>query len=735
MRYKKVVINAFILWILICSAAMFTACAEKEKQELETGEYYVAEELTGTGIFHYKVVDDFLYYICYQNEEASLNRIKINGGVTFENGEELLSAASLRGYTADREQNLYTCTMFQGHVNLCAWSPEGERKFELSLEGEIPQSTGKVGCLAADGAGNVYVLVQNVICRIDGEGNLTGRYSTAEWQDPFGSEYLLEAWDGEVYYINVGQQRNIFRITGDGAGLKKEEALKGYFNTPNLSLYPGQGQILLAETDGVLYGYSGEQEGLKPLLKWEDSNLNGSQVYQVAQLPGGELLVSTASNGFSERHLYLLSHTSAEELPEKEIVVLASLFPSDRLREAAVDFNRMDGPYRVTVESYGANFEYPGDQDVNKGAYARLNSSISSGQADILDLTYLDFNQYAVKDAFLDLFPYLEKGSLKKEDFLDNVLEGYTVDGKQLCIPRRFYFRTVAGRASEVGTEPGWTAEELMALADAGGKSAVVGNQDGVDMVGGLFAGYCLEGFIDWEKRECSFDSAGFRGLLRWIREHTEDGIFEMSYSSKVPQELFLREEYIHSFLDCLVLTMKFGEDITLVGYPSGDGTAGIRAKATDTLGILSSTSHKDGAWAFLEYYLSREDDEYQEKFFTRKSLLQKQAEDAVEPFYVPDGAGGWLTGEDGSYVTAEKGKIYIEGEPIPYEYVPREQVDAVLEAIGNIDFTPESVQEQAIVDILVQEAAGYFNGEKSLDETVRVIQNRVQLVLGEQTS
>lgn len=115
--------------------------------------YYVAEELTGTGMFHYKIVDDFLYYICYQNEEASLNRIKINGGLTFANGEELLSAASLRGYTADREQNLYICTMFQGQVNLCAWSPEGERKFELSLEGEIPQSTGKVGCLAADGAG------------------------------------------------------------------------------------------------------------------------------------------------------------------------------------------------------------------------------------------------------------------------------------------------------------------------------------------------------------------------------------------------------------------------------------------------------------------------------------------------------------------------------------------------------------------------------------------------------
>ena len=82
--------------------------------------------------------------------------------------------------------------------------------------------------------------------------------------------------------------------------------------------------------------------------------------------------------------------------------------------------------------------------------------------------------------------------------------------------------------------------------------------------------------------------------------------------------------------------------------------------------------------------------------------------------------------------MTMPKGHIYVEGEPISFDCVPREQVDAILKIIENIDFAPPSAQEELVLNIITEEASGYFVGRKSLDETVGIIQNRVQVLLGE---
>ena len=40
---------------------------------------------------------------------------------------------------------------------------------------------------------------------------------------------------------------------------------------------------------------------------------------------------------------------------------------------------------------------------------------------------------------------------------------------------------------------------------------------------------------------------------------------------------------------------------------------------------------------------------------------------------------------------------------------------------------------DQNILDIVKEETAGYFAGQKALDDTVRLIQNRVSLYVAEQ--
>ena len=54
------------------------------------------------------------------------------------------------------------------------------------------------------------------------------------------------------------------------------------------------------------------------------------------------------------------------------------------------------------------------------------------------------------------------------------------------------------------------------------------------------------------------------------------------------------------------------------------------------------------------------------------------------------------------------------------------------MEFLETADFTPESGLRNKVVSIVLEETAPYYAGDKSLDEVIGIIQNRVQLLLNE---
>ena len=175
-------------------------------------------------------------------------------------------------------------------------------------------------------------------------------------------------------------------------------------------------------------------------------------------------------------------------------------------------------------------------------------------------------------------------------------------------------------------------------------------------------------------------------------------------------------------------LAERFQEEIILKGYPSAEGKPSHRAQVIDALAIATQAGHKEGAWEFLEFYLAGEEgDSY---FSTKKSILLNQAEDAATPIYSLDSEGNPQRREDGSYYTRTKLYIYVDGNPIPADCVPQKQVDAALKAIDETDLAPESAREREIIDIIAEEAAYYFDGTKSLDDVIGIIQNRADMVV-----
>lgn len=76
------------------------------------------------------------------------------------------------------------------------------------------------------------------------------------------------------------------------------------------------------------------------------------------------------------------------------------------LKKNIIDFNKNSKDYRIIVKEYG-NDDY-------SAALAQFNADLTTGNCpDIIDLSSLNYKQYAEKGALEDLYPYMESNSMK----------------------------------------------------------------------------------------------------------------------------------------------------------------------------------------------------------------------------------------------------------------------------------------------------------------------------------
>lgn len=89
------------------------------------------------------------------------------------------------------------------------------------------------------------------------------------------------------------------------------------------------------------------------------------------------------------------------------------------LKDQVAAFNRASGEYRVVIQVY------QGEEGM-----VRLDADlVSSNPPDLLDLQWLDVEKYAGRMVMEDLAPYLEdSAALDREDYLDGVLNAYTIN-------------------------------------------------------------------------------------------------------------------------------------------------------------------------------------------------------------------------------------------------------------------------------------------------------------------
>ena len=356
----------------------------------------------------------------------------------------------------------------------------------------------------------------------------------------------------------------------------------------------------------------------------------------------------------------------------------------------------------------------------------------------MIDLSNVSVSQMVAKGVLEDLNPYLEQsGKLNREDFVENILNAYTYDEKLVCIPTTFSMQTVIGSTSMVGSEDGWTLEELMNLANEHPDAELFDKVSKVSILQTAMM-FNEEAFINWETGECSFDTDGFKNILEFVNRFPDEVNWEEGMDSEPTRiqngEVLLASAYIYDFQQLQMYNEMFQGEYTCVGFPTVDGTGGHALSAGGGYAITTKSDKKEGAWAFLESILaSEEDDRWRSGFPTKKTKLQEMAEKAVTPDYVTDENGEIVMDENGEPIISSGASSteFEDGWSYTYRMPTQEEVDKVMELM-NVAEPVFYNGDDEISKIINEEAEAFFKGQKSVDEVAGIIQNRIHNYVGE---
>ena len=560
----------------------------------------------------------------------------------------------------------------------------------------------------------------------DAQGNKTGKVNL---QKELEISDMYQLRDGSLVVRSFSPEKYgdiLNKVNVDNGEVSEDYTIPGGASGYG-GLYAGNGFDFFVVGSGSIYGYNLGDAELTELMNFIDSDLSGYYIYNFAAVDEKEFY-GIMDDELGSSSFMKFTKVEPKDVKDKVVLTLGCNGFDWDVRRQVVAFNKSNEEYRITVEDYS---NYNTEEDYTAGM-TRLNTDIASGK--VPDILILDFSMpvdsYISKGLFEDLYPYIDKdGEMNREDFFPNVLEAYGTNGKLYRLVPSFRVHTVAGKTSKVGSEPGWTLEELKAAMEKMPEGAQVFLEMTRDTILNYGIQMSGEQFINWKTGECHFNSDEFIGLLEFIKQFPEslgddyyNDSFWQSYDSMWREDKVLLSFMYLSNFSAYNFEKKgtYGEDITLIGFPTKEGNGAALASNME-MAMSSKSKHKDGAWQFMRYFLL---DEYQEQIYqwpvSMKQLDRLAGEAMKNPTYED---------ENGNLVEVEQ-TYTVNGVEVPITPMSREEVDDLIAYIKTVDQVYS--YNEALLNIVSEEAAPYFAGQKNAKEVADIIQSRVQIYVNE---
>ncbi len=528
---------------------------------------------------------------------------------------------------------------------------------------------------------------------------------------------LVNGGSGNSFIGNIKQYNEDFRTFDDIAGLQEEYAT---------SIGTGEsGKTLLINNGDSLKRFDPASGSTTSIFDWQSVDIEGYKVAAMSE-KNGELYVLISDYSANSIELAVISEADPSEKKEVTTIKLATLSVNDGLRQATSNFNRSQSDYRVELVEY-QNGAYIGTQDDLDKLMIDL---LGDDPCDLIDLSCFEEKSPDILDmitkGYIDnLTPYIENSSvIKLDDFEKKAVETCKYGDFLAAIPYSFEIWTCLADEEMVNEKGSIRVHDLIEYDRAHpDKIFAEGVKDYNILEALLYRNF--DQFVDKEKGTCNFDSDSFKEIAEYACEYSSnpnDNEYYNFYSfggkdDIVKYTYFEKLEYLNYNM------MRFmGGKSTPIGMPTIDGSyrtlIDINGNGS-TLGITSVSKNKEGAFKFIEFYLTMAPGDYWYGFPTNKRFLQRQ----IDKYSDENDSDNYRT-YSFTYAGSDATETF-EAHPLTE--------DEIKTFYKMIEYSEPKCQGYTPVIVIVyDELKPYFEGLKSLDDAVRIIQDRVSLYLAE---
>jgi uncharacterized lipoprotein YehR (DUF1307 family) len=590
--------------------------------------------------------------------------------------------------------------------------------------------------LKADAAGNIYAWIDRSIYVVNiDSGKYLSTIPTMIGQSNITT--LVESPDDKMSALIYGLETTpeggtaIFNAI---AAINPETGMLGTyipFPAEDNTFAGGDKYPYYTYNSSYIYGVDGETKTIVANLLTSDCA--GLEMHDIVYVSDTEFAIRAADMSTHRVGTYMLQKLDPKDVPDKKLVTVAALTTNYFTDYYIKEFNRASSEYQVELKKYATEGLSEADQ------LAAFNAEFAAGNIPdvlLIDMN-MDYRSYASKRMFKDLYPLLDKDpDISRDNLVQSVMNALETDGKLYSVTPHYSLGTFTGKTEIFGEEKGQSLAELQAAAAAIPGAKTLAAYETAGNVITVYSSYSMQDYVNYETGECYFDTPEFISLLEAAKEYPLEidyATFSFDYiaylASFTNNEYLLLDQGISDFRNIADFeNAYFNAPVTLLGYPDKSGGSGALIFPNDEVAILDDAKNPDGAWEFVKGFMQYKGPENTETATYGKmlSIMQKNMDDfaaeAMEDPYRID------------YTTGEK--IYSDYQTflnynmvtIPNNTV--EQNTKVIDLLGSV--TRVYRNDEALRQIIADDADAFFRGQKSAEETAKMIENRAETYLAE---
>lgn len=595
---------------------------------------------------------------------------------------------------------------------------------------------GTVFDLLIDGDDDVFAQASEGIALLDEAGEARFTIGSEDWHSGnlillgdgrMGMTYTIMDAPGEY----TASLRMINKETGDlGEGYQLASGTSSL-----VSVYDGEAEALfyyrIGDTLRVWREGAGESEQVANLL---DIGIESYTLNVVAFLDKSRLVIQSGS-GYSDTDrpsLDILMATDAGLVRDKKVLTYATIQLVGSQRNAIMAFNKSNPDYHISVTDYS---QYGG----REAAMTRLATEIGAGKMpDIIDLYAIPVSRWAANGLLEDLWPYIDSDpEISRDALMDRVFQAAEINGKLYQIGPYFGIDTLTGVKSVVGDRMTWTGADMWKALEAMPADCVPTSDSRTSMLARLME-LDWSRFVDWEAGTCDFTCQEFKSLLEFCADFPADAL-RLGEKGVYEERQMLLSMVITGFEFPQRARFLLGGDVAYVGYPNEWGKVGSSVSFISSAAMSSACKDKEGAWTFLRTLLLPRGETGIKSgayayFPVNRADFQKAAELAMTPAYLTYRDGTYELDDNGEKIETSSHSELFQGiaQECMYYAATQEDYDQLMALYNAIDTYTR--WDPGLEPIITEVAGAYFAGDKSLDETAELIQNRASLYVNEQT-